>query len=185
MSSKRAASTNRLRAEIRERSRASQGVWRIFHRQDVWRRTLVAVGLVFSTVATAAQLSGTPVAGYKHEPKITSSTMPAAPSEIGFDQSINQQIPLDTSFTDEYGRSVEIGDYFGTRPVVTGRYSIVIMRVIRFGAAATVVGLGSFIMIMLRNERRRYGRGAHPQKPVSSPPSMRRRFELVGRQSRD
>jgi protein SCO1/2 len=37
---------------------------------------------------------------------------------VGFDQKIGAQLPLETVFRDESGRSVRLGDYFGTRPVV-------------------------------------------------------------------
>ena len=37
---------------------------------------------------------------------------------MGFDQNLNQLLPLDVEFTDEHGRAVKIGDYFGKRPVV-------------------------------------------------------------------
>jgi protein SCO1 len=66
----------------------------------------------------SAQMSGAPAAGYKREPGMTSSTMPPALREIGFDQFIDQPIPLDVPFRDESGRSVQLGDYFGKRPVV-------------------------------------------------------------------
>jgi hypothetical protein len=74
---------------------------------------------VFATPqALHAQMTGAPAAGYKREPGITSSTMPAALREIGFDQFIDQSIPLDVPFRDESGRTVQLGDYFGKRPVV-------------------------------------------------------------------
>ena len=44
--------------------------------------------------------------------------MPAQLREVGFDQNLNQMLPLDVEFTDEHGRAVKIGEYFGKRPVV-------------------------------------------------------------------
>jgi protein SCO1/2 len=44
--------------------------------------------------------------------------MPAPLREIGFDQNIDQLIPLDVAFNDESGRRVALGEYFGKRPVV-------------------------------------------------------------------
>lgn len=38
--------------------------------------------------------------------------------KIGIDQRIGQQLPLDTTFTDETGRTVTLGKYFGKRPVL-------------------------------------------------------------------
>jgi protein SCO1/2 len=45
-------------------------------------------------------------------------TRPPILREIGFDQKLGAQIPLDTVFRDESGASVRLGDYFGQRPVV-------------------------------------------------------------------
>ncbi|MCU1383088.1 MAG: hypothetical protein JWL71_1785 [Acidobacteria bacterium] len=69
--------------------------------------------------AVSAQMAGGPsTAGYKREPGMVSSAMPAVLRGIGFDQNIDQRVPLDTTFRDEAGRTVRLGDYFGKRPVV-------------------------------------------------------------------
>lgn len=68
--------------------------------------------------AATAQMNGAPTAGYKLDPGMASSGVPRALKEIGFDQNIDQRIPLDVPFRDETGRTVRIGDYFGSRPVV-------------------------------------------------------------------
>jgi protein SCO1/2 len=74
--------------------------------------------LALSASAAAAQMTGAPTAGYKREPGMTSSTIPAPLREIGFDQNIGQRLPLDTIVSDESGRTVPLGEYFGARPVV-------------------------------------------------------------------
>jgi len=66
----------------------------------------------------SAQISGAPAPGYKPDPAAPSSTMPAPLRDIGFDQNLDQSIPLDTRFRDEDGRTVRLGQYFGRRPVV-------------------------------------------------------------------
>lgn len=38
--------------------------------------------------------------------------------EIGIDQKLDQQIPLDLTFRDESGRAVRLGQYFGQKPVM-------------------------------------------------------------------
>ena len=43
---------------------------------------------------------------------------PAPLKEVGIDQKLNSQLPLDAHFRDEAGRDVRLGDYFGKRPVV-------------------------------------------------------------------
>jgi protein SCO1/2 len=77
--------------------------------------TLLSV--FFSPASARAQMTGAP-SGYKVEPGITASTVPAALREIGFDQNLDQQLPLDAPFKDESGRDVRLGDFFGSRPVV-------------------------------------------------------------------
>jgi protein SCO1 len=65
-----------------------------------------------------AQMTGAPTTGYKQEPGMVSSAIPAPLREIGFDQNLDKPVPLDTAFRDESGRAVKLGDYFGQRPVV-------------------------------------------------------------------
>jgi protein SCO1/2 len=72
---------------------------------------------MLSASCAFAQMTGSQ-GGYKAEPGVTSSTMPAALREIGFDQNIGQQLPLDTEVIDERGNVVRIGGFFGTRPVI-------------------------------------------------------------------
>jgi protein SCO1/2 len=38
--------------------------------------------------------------------------------DVGFDQRLNEQVPLDLKFTDSTGAAVKLGDYFGNRPVI-------------------------------------------------------------------
>jgi len=52
------------------------------------------------------------------ETGVPASQLPAPIREVGFDQNLDQMLPLDVPFTDEHGRTVKIGDYFGRRPVV-------------------------------------------------------------------
>ncbi|HET7294296.1 MAG TPA: SCO family protein [Vicinamibacteria bacterium] len=44
--------------------------------------------------------------------------VPTALREIGFDQKLGGEVPLDLRFRDERGRDVALRDYFGARPVV-------------------------------------------------------------------
>ena len=52
------------------------------------------------------------------ESGLPAATLPSALVEVGFDQKLNAALPLDVVFTDERGRTVHLGDYFGERPVV-------------------------------------------------------------------
>src|SRR5216684_2878014 len=40
------------------------------------------------------------------------------PPDIGMDQPLNAQVPLDLAFRDEKGDAVALGSYFGERPVI-------------------------------------------------------------------
>jgi protein SCO1/2 len=55
-----------------------------------------------------------------YDPNRTSSNgLPQALQEIGIEQKLGEQLPLDTEFRDESGNAVKLGDYFGKkRPVV-------------------------------------------------------------------
>jgi len=52
------------------------------------------------------------------QPGMPAAEVPLQLRGVGFDQNLNQLLPLDTEFTDEHGRAVTIGEYFGKRPVV-------------------------------------------------------------------
>ena len=78
----------------------------------------VVVLLTMAVVPLRAQMSGAPTAGYKGEAGAPASALPRALREVGFDQKLNERVPLDISFRDETGRAVRLGDYFGARPVV-------------------------------------------------------------------
>lgn len=81
--------------------------------------TFAGLTLWLPTEALAQKMTGSPaLAGYKRAAGETSSAMPQALRDIGFDQNIGQKIPLDTTFRDETGATVRLGDYFGKRPVV-------------------------------------------------------------------
>lgn len=47
-----------------------------------------------------------------------SADLPGPLREVGFEQRLGEQIPLDTVFTNEAGEEVRLGDYFTDRPVV-------------------------------------------------------------------
>jgi protein SCO1/2 len=48
----------------------------------------------------------------------SSSTLPPALQNVGFEPPLNGQIPLDSPFVDENGSNVKLGDYFKQKPVV-------------------------------------------------------------------
>jgi protein SCO1/2 len=44
--------------------------------------------------------------------------LPRVLQGVGFDQRLNQQVPLDAVLRDETGSSIRLGNYFGTKPVI-------------------------------------------------------------------
>src|SRR5689334_5801238 len=46
------------------------------------------------------------------------SGKPKLLENVGIDQRLNEQVPLDLTFRDEDGNTVKLGDYFGSKPVV-------------------------------------------------------------------
>lgn len=58
------------------------------------------------------------------EPKIVQPSdapkenLPAPLRQVGINQKLNNQVPLDLVFTDENGQEVKLGQYFGRKPVV-------------------------------------------------------------------
>lgn len=83
-------------------------------------RVLLAVLLVLGmqTSPLVAQMTGAPAPGYRPTPGTPASTMPRALQDIRFDQMLDSPLPLDATFRDEDGRTVQIGEYFGKRPAV-------------------------------------------------------------------
>jgi protein SCO1/2 len=70
-----------------------------------------AVALVLALPAAATAQMG-PV------PPPPMQATPGVLQEIGWDQKLGEQVPLDLPFRDETGKDVKLGDYFGKRPVV-------------------------------------------------------------------
>jgi protein SCO1/2 len=80
--------------------------------------SLIYGAVLIAPAPAAAQMAGAAAAGYKREAGVPASALPPTLREIGFDQNLDRQIPLDIPFIDEQGRAVHLGDYFGTKPVV-------------------------------------------------------------------
>lgn len=75
-----------------------------------------------TAVAFALSLALAGSASAQALPEPPESTAAAKQTEIqkkvGIDQRLNAQVPLDLVFTDETGREVRLGEYFGKRPVI-------------------------------------------------------------------
>ena len=52
------------------------------------------------------------------DPTQTVGVRPELLKEVGIDQKLNSPVPLDLMFRDEHGKSVALGQYFGSKPVI-------------------------------------------------------------------
>jgi protein SCO1 len=59
---------------------------------------------------------GQPAAGMA--PTARQDQKPRILEQVGIDQKLNTQLPLDLTFRDEHGKTVRLGDYFGSKPVI-------------------------------------------------------------------
>ena len=91
-----------------------------------WTHTLTQVVLTCLLLSTfvltaRAQLvpkQGSPLYGGRPENGPVASGLPKALQDVGIDQKLNQQLPLELSFKDENGQDVKLEQYFGKRPVI-------------------------------------------------------------------
>jgi protein SCO1/2 len=67
-------------------------------------------------IAAFAVATSCAVAASAEDP--TASALPAALRDVGIDQKIGAQLPLDLPFRDENGKAVRLGDYFGKKPAI-------------------------------------------------------------------
>ncbi|HUL75036.1 MAG TPA: SCO family protein [Vicinamibacterales bacterium] len=84
----------------------------------------VARRLVTAVIAFGVSLAGAAAAAQPVPPLSVPPPGPAAQAqipilrEVSLDQRLGAPIPLDLTFVDEQGRTVRLGSFFGTRPVV-------------------------------------------------------------------
>jgi protein SCO1/2 len=79
---------------------------------------LVAAAVLLAASPSTGQMTGAPSRGYRSEPGLPASAVPAPLREIGFDQNLSRQVPFDVVFRDERGGTVRLGEYFRGRAVV-------------------------------------------------------------------
>ena len=83
-------------------------------------RTFLIVLIVTCLSAGAARAQSDTPSLYERQSSSQppSNKLPELLTEIGLDQQLDAQVPLDLRFKDEAGRDVRLGDYFGRRPVI-------------------------------------------------------------------
>ena len=84
-----------------------------------WRVKAVAAagGFLFCAVASAALMAQVSSYGDKQMGP-TNDKPPALLDGVGIAQHLNQQLPLNLTFTDDSGREVALSSYFGKRPAI-------------------------------------------------------------------
>jgi protein SCO1 len=70
-------------------------------------------------LALGVAISAWPQAAPKLQPGDTiPNQKPSILDQVGLDQRLNQQVPLDAAFLDEHGQAVQLKQYFGAKPVI-------------------------------------------------------------------
>lgn len=84
------------------------------------RRSIGLVALASALLIGVVPSAGAQVSSYgeKQQGENHGDEKPAILDKIGITQRLNQQLPLDTQFTDDTGKSVRLGDYFGKNPAI-------------------------------------------------------------------
>jgi len=75
------------------------------------RRLALAAMVALGAVAARAQLYSEPKA-------LPPQGKPQAILNVGIDQKLGEQVPLDLNFRDENGKNVQLRQYFGSKPVI-------------------------------------------------------------------
>ena len=83
------------------------------------RHLFVDVMGVLMAIAVVAPVYPTvPIVPASAATEPAADVRPPALREVGIDQRLGEALPLDAAFTDDHGRAVTLGDYFGKKPVV-------------------------------------------------------------------
>jgi hypothetical protein len=90
-----------------------------------WSLLLVILFFIishFSHLTASAQMGvpkgGSPLYNSRSYSPPAPSGLPKALDDVGIDQKLNEQLPLDLEFRNESGETVKLGSYFGNKPVV-------------------------------------------------------------------
>ena len=76
------------------------------------------ITMALLAVAGGLALQARPVAAQLSDPMQSIGVRPDLLKDVGIDQKLNQQVPLDLTFRDETGKTVQLSQYFGQKPVL-------------------------------------------------------------------
>jgi protein SCO1/2 len=82
---------------------------------NILGKLATAIALFAALLAAAVPVRAQGLAPAAGDP---AKAKPGLLKKIGIDQRLHQQVPLDLVFTDETGRDVPLGEFFGKRPVI-------------------------------------------------------------------
>ena len=85
------------------------------NRCNLW---IVFFFLASSVFAQAPPGPSSPLYGARTDVGKTSTGLPTALRDVRIEQKLDQQLPLDLVFRDESGQQVQLGQYFGKKPIV-------------------------------------------------------------------
>src|SRR5215472_15525714 len=99
-----------------ERARRARRWWEAVSSLSAFAKGLAVPVLAAASAVTAAQ---PPSAFQDRSTQPSAQVNPQELSNVGIDQRLDQQLPLELAFRDETGNSVKLGDYFHSgRPVI-------------------------------------------------------------------
>ncbi len=81
-----------------------------------WRTAMAVMSAVALMTAVVSAQGEAP--GIRPASALPSHQVPGVLGKVAFEQRLNEQLPLALPFTDEAGKAVKLGDYFGRKPVV-------------------------------------------------------------------
>jgi len=82
------------------------------------RRIFVRKAFAVVLLAGAAISSWTQAPPKLQPGDVSPNQKPSILDQVGLDQKLNSQLPLDAMFVDEHGQAVQLKQYFGTKPVI-------------------------------------------------------------------
>jgi protein SCO1/2 len=82
-------------------------------------RNGLTVGLIAGLLTLSASASGWAQAAPQLQPgDAVANQKPSILDQVGLDQRLNQQVPLNLVFNDENGHAIQLQQYFGAKPVI-------------------------------------------------------------------
>ncbi len=82
-------------------------------------RSTIRKIFVVALLALCASASSLAQAAPKLQPgEAVPNQKPSILDQVGLDQRLNQQVPLDLAFVDDHGQPVQLKQYFGSKPVI-------------------------------------------------------------------